>query len=1288
MPLRRQEQARDTNVSAYLSSSSLSSSLSSSAGSSMLLPAAPPSDSSQSDIATPDRSVHSSPAARSKAFSPSDAIQPVPRSSSLQPSMGQSVSTPDPVSSTPSKATSSAGAKLKRVFGVRRRKVEDVPPPLSIPKGKGRSVTAPVSAVTTPSSINSGFPHTPPQSAGFPPTPPPKSPHMQPGRTDVTSAVDQRGSLMIASPGISAALQYLSEADNEKNFEGAVVSRPRQKDQEQEKMKEDWRKSDSTTTSYYTVRPRSVTSGGSRTPRPVSMAESLHSTNTIVPANKRLSALLTEAEFVMTEEELPIEPSPSPRRSATPLARKTSPSGSAKTRKRHSISLHFTSPFPSSAASPSPTSPTASDAPYSPGRPAFVQRSTAESSSDMPALTRTAANGIIGPSRSDAFSQSTGSHIKGRLAALSAATTAPSSYQEPPARPASPSSRSITGGNTSLRQTAVSMTNGLAPAAGFAMGFGRRAVERMGRAFGGRSNQGGSGYSSSSSSIAGSDDVGRSHPNQSNSSHVAQQGKGKPWRTPNAPSGTWSISSASTSSTGPEVDTYGLAGPSLGTRIRGSMRNGSGGSIAGGLVFGRELRACVRDTALDPVRHALNGKDSDSVNLGGDSLEQRLLPALVVRCVQHLLKWGVEEEGLFRISGRASHVARLRSEFDTGADWDMLECAPGDLDPHAVSSVFKAYLRELPEPILTHALNPFFEAAMIAETNARKSEETNSPTPKGGARGPSLPSGPRDGHALRKPPSLSTLAMPSFAGMRPPSAELLAAFASLVARLPRENRDLLRTVAELINVTSKRKDIRMPLSNLTVVFCPSLNMSPPILRVFCEAEGIWDGPVKGWEESVVLDIKRDSKVVIDIRAEDTSAEDGGDGTEDDDYEESQLTPPAVRTQTATSSTDQTVELDESSNANDTSTGMEVAETDISEPAGTMQASIGDNASSVSTNESRPSTPPPNAHYLYNPHSPSALTSSTDSLATPSTLSEDPSVSQQTTALKETLCVKVEATSPPEIADVDDHPPLISARLPPTVVPIEFPMTGSAPSTPISPAQPTSASSVPSLTLEQASSSDSVSRRTRKRPSLTALFSKRSGSSLRSSRLFPSSPFLSAQGSPTGSSPSTPASQAQSMVTAQGSTSSLPPVLDTPIDSSRLIEALGVEDQSGSNTEPNTTASVSSDPLRGGRPFSMSPLSSPIYSPISPPASATPVAGQFRHTADEMKSSRSPGHGLRGQTSQSSFASVDSSATYHRLSLWEDDEEAGPPDDDWASSVFMDVGWTAPSEPTERGHGRT
>jgi hypothetical protein len=49
---------------------------------------------------------------------------------------------------------------------------------------------------------------------------------------------------------------------------------------------------------------------------------------------------------------------------------------------------------------------------------------------------------------------------------------------------------------------------------------------------------------------------------------------------------------------------------------------------------------------------------------------------------------------IFSVNGRPAHVAKLRSEFDTGADYRLVEAEPGDLDPHAVASIFKAYLRE------------------------------------------------------------------------------------------------------------------------------------------------------------------------------------------------------------------------------------------------------------------------------------------------------------------------------------------------------------------------------------------------------------------------------------------------------------------------------------------------------------------------------------------------------------------------------------------------------------------
>lgn len=39
-------------------------------------------------------------------------------------------------------------------------------------------------------------------------------------------------------------------------------------------------------------------------------------------------------------------------------------------------------------------------------------------------------------------------------------------------------------------------------------------------------------------------------------------------------------------------------------------------------------------------------------------------------------------------------TALLHADGCIGADYDITDCPPSDLDPHAVASVFKAYLRE------------------------------------------------------------------------------------------------------------------------------------------------------------------------------------------------------------------------------------------------------------------------------------------------------------------------------------------------------------------------------------------------------------------------------------------------------------------------------------------------------------------------------------------------------------------------------------------------------------------
>ncbi|TSK14678.1 SH3 domain-binding protein 1 [Bagarius yarrelli] len=80
----------------------------------------------------------------------------------------------------------------------------------------------------------------------------------------------------------------------------------------------------------------------------------------------------------------------------------------------------------------------------------------------------------------------------------------------------------------------------------------------------------------------------------------------------------------------------------------------------------------------------------------------------IKECVDMLLKTGLREEGLFRLTAAASVVKKLKNSLNSGiVDHDEFST-----DPHAVAGSLKSYLRELPEPLMTFELyNDWFEAA-------------------------------------------------------------------------------------------------------------------------------------------------------------------------------------------------------------------------------------------------------------------------------------------------------------------------------------------------------------------------------------------------------------------------------------------------------------------------------------------------------------------------------------------------------------------------------------------------
>lgn len=81
------------------------------------------------------------------------------------------------------------------------------------------------------------------------------------------------------------------------------------------------------------------------------------------------------------------------------------------------------------------------------------------------------------------------------------------------------------------------------------------------------------------------------------------------------------------------------------------------------------------------------------------------LPAVVYRCIEYLdAKDAASEEGIFRLSGSNVLIKALRERFNTEGDVDFL-AEDHYYDVHAVASLLKLYLRELPTTVLTRELH-------------------------------------------------------------------------------------------------------------------------------------------------------------------------------------------------------------------------------------------------------------------------------------------------------------------------------------------------------------------------------------------------------------------------------------------------------------------------------------------------------------------------------------------------------------------------------------------------------
>lgn len=102
--------------------------------------------------------------------------------------------------------------------------------------------------------------------------------------------------------------------------------------------------------------------------------------------------------------------------------------------------------------------------------------------------------------------------------------------------------------------------------------------------------------------------------------------------------------------------------------------------------------------------------------------DQSAVPMVVYQCMQAVDLFGLDVEGIYRMSGTSSHVNSLRDAFNSNApNLDFRNPANFYHDVNSVATLLKQFFRDLPDPLFTNAAyNAFIDAAQVDDESARR----------------------------------------------------------------------------------------------------------------------------------------------------------------------------------------------------------------------------------------------------------------------------------------------------------------------------------------------------------------------------------------------------------------------------------------------------------------------------------------------------------------------------------------------------------------------------------------
>lgn len=239
-------------------------------------------------------------------------------------------------------------------------------------------------------------------------------------------------------------------------------------------------------------------------------------------------------------------------------------------------------------------------------------------------------------------------------------------------------------------------------------------------------------------------------------------------------------------------------GKSGGFKLRKSMKEKSNKhkvvkSKEDSIVFGVNLLTAVQRSRI-----------------AADGIE---LPTVFRECIDFLEENGLEQEGIYRLSGMKSKIEELKSTYDKGEGVDLSSC-----DANVVASLLKQYLRELPDSLLTSRLQDRFEQV------TRYSN----------------------------------------------SLEQVMVMKEVIAELPPHNRLMLGwLMVHMSHIVENVSVNKMGMPNIIIVLSPTLQTSPAVLCIMLtHVKELFDGVVltkyvRPLEEEVVPEVSTSSSNFLD-----------------------------------------------------------------------------------------------------------------------------------------------------------------------------------------------------------------------------------------------------------------------------------------------------------------------------------------------------------------------------------------------------------------------------------------